>query len=182
MPDRHVRLPRSPTLFANDDPCYEQRVQRVTISIDEGLADALDRLLATHGYSSRSEGMRDLVRDAVRREEGIGDDHAHCAANLSYVYDRDTRALAERLSDMQHAHHDLVVSTHTVRLDHSHSFESILLKGHSGAVRAFASKLLAERGVRFGTLNLVPVEADDQHAHAEDHAHHGHLHLHPVRI
>ena len=156
-------------------------MQRVTISMDEQLASVFDQLLAERGYASRSEGMRDIVRDAVREWQDRADLHALCVANLSYVYDRDTRALAERLSDMQHANHDLVITTQSVRLDHRYSFESMLLRGTGEALREFASRLLAERGVTFGALNAVNVERGDQHVHADDRSHDRHSHLHPVR-
>ena len=154
-------------------------MQRVTISIDESLAETFDELLRERAYQSRSEGVRDLVRDAVERWRAERRDSAVCIANLSYIYSRQTRALAQRLSDMQHANHDLIVSTTQVRLDHEHSLESVLLKGATAKVRAFADLVRAERGVRFDSLNLVGVHADDHHHEPGDHTHHGHAHLHP---
>ena len=130
-------------------------MQRVTISIDESLAETFDRLLAAKGSSSRSEGVRDLVRAAVREWEGAADEHAQCVADLSYIYDRQTRALAQRLSEMQHANHDLIISTHLVRLDHRNSLESVLLRGEVGKVRAFAEQVKSERGVRFGSISAA---------------------------
>lgn len=154
-------------------------MQRVTISIDQGLAETFDRLLAEKKAASRSEGVRDLVREAVRGWRGIEDPIAQCVANLSYIYDRQTRALAQRLSEMQHANHDLVIATHLVRLDHRNSFESMFLKGAIGSVRALAERIGSERGVRFGKLNLISVDLDDGHDHPRDHSHAGHAHLHP---
>ena len=155
-------------------------MQRITISIDETLAAAFDQILQAKGANSRSEGVRDLVREAVRGwEEARDDGHAHCVASLSYIYDRETRVLAQRLSDMQHAHHDLIISTHIVRLDHRHSMESVFLRGPVATVRAFAEQVRAERGVRFGALNLVGVDHDDRHDHPHEHSHAGHAHLHP---
>lgn len=154
-------------------------MQRITVSIDERLAESLDGMLRARAYQSRSEGVRDIVRDAVERwrdEQGEG---AHCVAALSYIYNRQVRALADRLSGMQHADHDLVISTTLVRLDHEHSLESVLLRGPTAKVRAFADRVRAERGVRFGSINLVAVQPDDHHVHPHDHSHTGHAHLHP---
>jgi CopG family nickel-responsive transcriptional regulator len=154
-------------------------MQRVTISIDESLAGAFDELLSARAYQSRSEGVRDLVRDAVERWRSERRDSHGCVANLSYIYSRRTRALAQRLAEMQHADHDLIVSTTQVRLDHEHSLESVLLKGPTEKVRRFADQVRAERGVRFASMNLVAVEGDDHHASPDEHAHHGHAHLRP---
>lgn len=154
-------------------------MQRVTISLDEDLAAQFDELAAEQGYGSRSEAVRDLVRRSIadRRERMTPD--ADCVANLSYVYSHHTRALAQRLAEIGHAHHDLVVASFHVHLDHDHCLESVMLKGRTVAVRALADQIRAERGVRFGELNLVTVARHGQHAGAGTHAHGDHDHLTP---
>jgi CopG family nickel-responsive transcriptional regulator len=149
--------------------------------MDEALGATFERMLRARGYASRSEGVRDVVREAVCAWEGDQPSGEHCVANLSYIYDRRIRSLGERLSNLQHDHHDLVVSTTQVRLDHDHSFESVMLKGTAAAVRAFADRLRAERGVRFGALNLIAVDPDDHHPGEAPHSHSGHAHLSPRR-
>lgn len=130
-------------------------MQRVTISIDDDLAAEFDSLSQEQGYTSRSEAMRDLVRRAVdgRRLEQVGS--APCIANLSYVYDHHTRALAQRLTEIAHDHHQVIVSTTHVHLDHATCLESAILKGPTDEVRKLANVIQAERGVRFGAINLI---------------------------
>jgi len=155
-------------------------MQRVTVSLDDEIAVEFDELTKDQGYQSRSEAVRDLVRHAVdarRLETGVG---AHCVANLSYIYNHRTRALAQRLLDMQHEHHNLVVSTTHVILDHVSSFETMILKGPTGAVRALTDAIKTERGVRFGMVNLVSVDPNDDHDDVHDHRHHGLEHASPL--
>ncbi|EGD60929.1 nickel responsive regulator [Novosphingobium nitrogenifigens DSM 19370] len=154
-------------------------MQRITISIDEPLADALDAMAEARAYTSRSEAMRDLVRDGLERWRADHVEAAHCVAILSYVFDRRIRSLPQRLADMQHAAHDLVVSTTAVRLDHDNTLETVILRGSAQAVRHFADHVQAERGVRLSSLKMVQVEPGDAHEHPGDHHHHGHLHLTP---
>jgi CopG family nickel-responsive transcriptional regulator len=45
-------------------------------------------------------------------------------------------------------------------LDHDQRIETVLLKGAVREVRHFAQKIIAERGVRHGQLNLVSVESE----------------------
>lgn len=154
-------------------------MERFTISLDESLARQFDRLIAERGYSNRSEAVRDLIRAAIeddlRRDEPAG----HCVANLSYVYNHHERELAERLTALQHDHHDLTVAAMHSHLDHEHCLESVILKGETRSVRRFADALVAERGVRHGLLNLIALEAEHHHAHDE----HGqdHIHFRPAR-
>ncbi len=154
-------------------------MQRVTISLDEDLADAFDDLAKQQGYQNRSEAVRDLVRQAVEtsRLETVGG--VGCVANLSYIYDFRTRDIASRLSQIAHDNHDLVVSTVQVPLDHATCFASTIFKGRDTAVRALADAIRAERGVRFGKVNVISVEPNDHHENPADHHHHGHVHLTP---
>jgi len=154
-------------------------MERITMSMDESLAKDFDRLVADRGYASRSEAMRDLLRREVEAHRQGREAGAHCVANLSYVYNHHERKLAERMMDAQHRHHDLVVSTMHVHLDHEHCLESVVLKGPSLSVRAFADQTQAERGVRHGMLNLVTVTVSDSHYRIAPHRHPGHLHLIP---
>lgn len=154
-------------------------MERITMSIDEALAKEFDALIAARGYTSRSEAMRDLLRREIEANRGKKETRTQCVASLSYVYNHHVRDLAERLTSAQHAHHDLVVATMHVHLDHEHCLENVILKGPATAVRAFADSIGAERGVAHGQMNLVTVEAGDKHSRSSAHHHHGHLHLIP---
>ena len=156
-------------------------MQRVTVSLDEGLADAFDELSKVRGYQNRSEAVRDLMRLAVEARRVEKHESKYCVANLSFVFNHHERMLAERLTEAQHQHHDLVVSSTHVHLDHENCLESVMLKGPTPAVQAFADHIRAERGVRFGSLNLVSVSTSDQHSTLAPHRHKGHSHLSPQR-
>jgi CopG family transcriptional regulator, nickel-responsive regulator len=157
----------------------DQAMERITISVDEGLAKEFDALIARRGYASRSEAMRDLLRREVETNRSAYEPRSHCVANLSYVYNHHERELAERLTAAQHEHHDLVVSAMHVHLDHEHCLESVILKGSTATVKSFAHKLQAERGVRHGQLNLITVDIGDAHPATDAHRHRGHMHLIP---
>ena len=116
----------------------------------------------------------------MTQPDEVGARHSHCVANLSYIYSHRIRALASKLANFQHAHHDLIASTTLVHLDHDNSLESVMLKGRTDAVLAFADRVGAERGVRSTLINLVGVEPHDHHDHVDDHKHGGHAHLSPV--
>lgn len=156
-------------------------MQRMTMSLDEALADEFDELVKARGYQNRSEAVRDLMRQAIEARRLEKNVSKYCVANLSFIFNHHERALAERLTEVQHAHHDLVVSSTHVHLDHENCLESVMLKGATKSVRAFANQVRAERGVRFGNLNLVSVDTGDTHKGLGAHTHKGHSHLSPHR-
>lgn len=155
-------------------------MERITISLDEDLAREFDRLIEQRGYSNRSEAVRDLLRRHIEESRQQSGEGRHCVATLSYVYNHHERELAERLTELQHGHHDLTVATMHAHLDHDNCLESVILKGPTAAVRGFADALTAERGVRHGSLNVVSVEVDQgRHAHGyAPKGAKGHVHLH----
>jgi CopG family nickel-responsive transcriptional regulator len=62
-------------------------MQRITVTLDDELLVALDRLVAECGYQNRSEALRDLTRAGmVQLQENTADSPAAMAA-LAYVYD-----------------------------------------------------------------------------------------------
>jgi len=154
-------------------------MERITISLEHDLARDFDALIERRGYASRSEAMRDLLRRAIEDGRRAYELKSHCVANLSYVYDHHARDLAERLTSAQHQHHDLVVSTMHVHLDHANCLESVVLKGSVAAVKRLAEQTQSERGVRHVALNLVTVTHGDEHHARGAHRHRGHMHLIP---
>ena len=145
-------------------------MRRITISVNDDLADEFDRLLDQRGYQNRSEAFRDLVRGALEADRLASDSATHCVACVSYVYNHHERDLASRMTAAHHAHHDLSVSTMHVHLDHDHCLEAAILRGPTAAVKRFSQLLIAERGVRHGQVNLVPVQFGHPHAHHHDDA------------
>jgi len=151
-------------------------MDRFTISLDEHLATAFDALIKERGYSTRSEAVRDILRTHLQQNAEQRDVRGACVANLSYVYNHHERELAERLTSIQHAHHELTVATMHAHLDHEQCLETVMLKGSVKRVREFANEIIAERGVRHGVLNLVNVELSAAHTH--DGTTHRHLKPH----
>jgi len=152
-------------------------MQRITVAIDDELAEAIDRVIAARGYQNRSEAIRDLARAGMAElEERSPADHEGVAA-LVYVYDHEGRELAKRLTRSFHDHHDLSLATMHVHLDHESCMEVAILRGVMSDIRHFAEHVISERGVRHGRLVAVPVKVE-----AESHAHGGrgrpHLHTH----
>jgi CopG family nickel-responsive transcriptional regulator len=148
-------------------------MDRFTISLDEQLAAAFDQLIKERGYTTRSEAVRDILRGHLQQSADKRSTKGACVANLSYVYNHHERELSERLTRIQHAHHDLTVSTMHAHLDHDQCLETVMLKGPVQRVREFADEIIAERGVRHGALNLIHVDLTAAHTH--DGSTHRHL-------
>lgn len=150
-------------------------MQRVTLTLDDDLVTEIDQFMTRRGYQSRSEAVRDIVRAGLERShEGKDAGGASCVAALVYVYERDVRELAKRLADVRADHHDLMVATTSVDLDHRSCLEVALMRGPTDAVRHVGTHIVAERGVRHGKLVVVPVDVErvsHQHGPGRPHVH-----------
>jgi CopG family nickel-responsive transcriptional regulator len=141
-------------------------MQRTTITLDDDLMSRLDEFMAERAYANRSEAIRDLVRGGLEQRALEFDGAKQCLGAAIYVYDHEARDLASRLTRAAHDHHDLSLATLHVHLDHDSCMEVTVLRGAAHDVRHFADHVIAERGVRYGRLVLVPVdEATEFHSH-----------------
>lgn len=150
-------------------------MQRFTISLDDALAAQFDALIASAGYVNRSEAVRDLIRNRMDKDHLAPDASAWCVATINYVYDHHDRTVSERVQSLQHDHHDLVVTSLHTHLDHDHCLETVVLRGRTERVKALSQQLIALRGVRHGSVHLVPLHEGVPHTHDDaPTAAHGH--------
>jgi CopG family nickel-responsive transcriptional regulator len=126
-------------------------LSRIGIAVDSDLLRRFDRFIAKQGYDSRSEAFRDLIRDRlVSSATAAGD--AAVVGTVTLIYDHHTRLLPEKLTELQHDHHDVVISTTHAHLDHDTCLEVLIVKGKSKDVQTFADSLISTKGVQHGRL------------------------------
>lgn len=156
-------------------------MERFTISLDDPLAQEFDQMITRKGYGSRSEAVRDLIRQALETQQAVRYAAPYSVAVVSYVYNHHEKALADRLISARHAHHDLATSTMHAHLDHDHCLEAVFLQGRTAAVQQFAQQTIAQSGVRHGAINLIAAETEaGRHRHADVRGQ-PHSHLRPKR-
>ena len=60
-------------------------MKRLTMSLDDELADAFDALVRERGYENRSEAFRDLLRADLGEQRRRALPDGPCIATLSYL-------------------------------------------------------------------------------------------------
>ena len=104
---------------------------RFSVSLESELLERFDRYCRDGRFATRSEAIRQLLRQTLTRQ-AWADDAADAAATLTLVYDHHRTNLTEKLLELQHRHTDRVVSTMHVHLDHDNCLEVIVLRGLKG--------------------------------------------------
>lgn len=151
-------------------------LSRIGIAIDSDLLNRFDRSIQNSGYTNRSEAFRDLIRDRLVGER-TATPSAIVVGTVTLIYDHDAHGVGEKLTQLQHEHHDLVVSTSHAHLDHDSCLEVLIVHGKSDEVELFADRLIGLRGVQHGRLvKTVPAHALDtdkktarKHTHKHPH-------------
>jgi CopG family nickel-responsive transcriptional regulator len=132
---------------------------RFGISLDGGLLRKFDQLIRKKGYAARSEAIRDLIRNALVKEEWEAGT-AETAGTITLVYAHDTRELTDTLTELQHRHHHAIVSALHVHLDAHNCLEVLVVRGRGRELRRMADRLIGTRGVKHGTLTVATTGRD----------------------
>ena len=130
------------------------QVERIGVSLEKELLSAFDKLIAKQSYQSRSEAIRDLIRQQLSAEQ-IGNPQAQAVAAVCIVYDHHATRLAEKLIDLQHSHILQVISSLHVHLDEDDCLEVIVLRGRVGQIDRMGESILSMKGVKLGRVNLL---------------------------
>ena len=143
---------------------------RFSVSLESDLLEQFDHYVRDHKYATRSEAIRQLLRETLTTQ-GFAADAADSAATLTIVYDHHRQALMEKLLQLQHDHADLVVATMHVHLDHDLCLEVIALRGRATRLQKMAAELTGLKGIHLGKLVLA--RSAEQAAEGHEHLHDG---------
>src|SRR3974377_2212173 len=97
--------------------------------------------LSRVGYRNRSEAFRDLIRDRLVAER-TASPNATVVGTVTLIYDHHAHGVTEKLTEIQHANHELVVSTSHAHLDHDSCLEVLIVHGKSAQVESLASRMI----------------------------------------
>jgi len=128
-------------------------IERIGVSLENDLLAQFDRLIEQKGYATRSEAIRDLIRDAlVQRQWSQARSREEQVAVVTLVYDHDSSSLAQKLAHIQHENHKAVVSALHVHMDEHNCLEVLVLRGRARDVLKMGEGLISTKGVKHGKV------------------------------
>jgi CopG family nickel-responsive transcriptional regulator len=134
------------------------QIERIGVSLEKGLLAAFDVLIGQRGYPSRSEAIRDLIRQQISKER-LSDPKATAVAAVFLVYNHHATKLMEKLADLQHSHLLQTISSMHIHLAEHDCLEVIVLRGPAGEINKTAENLISLKGVKLGRVNLLATDA-----------------------
>jgi CopG family nickel-responsive transcriptional regulator len=140
-----------------------ETVTRFGVSLDSKLLRQFDSFIAEKGYENRSEALRDLIRDRLIGSLVVSE-NAMVVGTVTLIYNHHTRLLPEKLADLQHESHAIVISTLHAHLDHDNCLEVVMLRGKSKDVQKLADQLISTKGVQHGRLVMSSPDTTSHHS------------------
>lgn len=146
---------------------------RFSVSLEDDLLKQFDRFCKSHKFATRSEAIRQLLREKLTSTawEASAEE---VAASLTLIYDHHRSNLTNRMIEIQHAHGNHVVSTLHVHISHDLCMELIALRGPAHALQHLAAELSGLKGIQQAQLVVIKAEPrarSHKHGHAMTHGH-----------
>ena len=132
-------------------------IVRFSVSLEEDLLRSFDRYCAEERYATRSEAIRQLLREKLTHrawQSGAED----VAGTLTLVYDHHRAQLRDKLLEVQHAHTETIVATLHAHLAHDLCLEVIVLRGPASTLGKIAAELSGLKGILKGELVIASVQ------------------------
>jgi len=135
-------------------------ITRFGVSIPSDLIQSFDSYIRKRRYKSRSEAIRDLIRERLVAQEWEEEQaDIPVIGVITYVYEHHRRELAGSILDIQHAFLNAVVVTQHVHLDHHNCLEIAIVRGRPQDLRDLSDRLKALKGVKHCTLTMTTTGA-----------------------
>ncbi len=133
-----------------------EKIMRVSLTLPQDLLDKLDRSLKAQGYASRSEAVRDALRDFLASYKWRQELKGELVGVMVLVYEHDVRGLTDALIDIQHSSRGIMSTVQHVHLDTKNCLETSVVSGPAAEIRKLVDRLGALRGVK--QAKLVTIE------------------------
>lgn len=131
-----------------------EKITRFGVSIKPELLDKFDKIIKKKGYNNRSEAIRDIIRKSIVKEDTIPP-NSEAIGTLTMIYNHHEGTLKNKLLDLQHKHHNEILSTTHIHVDHHNCLEVLVLKGKTGEIKKLADNITALKGIKHGELVIT---------------------------
>lgn len=129
------------------------RTVRFGVSADSRLLEKFDGMILEKSYATRSEAIRDLIRDRLV-EYAWTKNNDDVVGTITFVYNHESKELTEKLTEIQHRHHGIIISALHVHLDDHNCLEVLVVRGKSQTVKEISDLLIGAKGVKHGKLTM----------------------------
>jgi CopG family nickel-responsive transcriptional regulator len=156
----------------------------VSVSMPESLLERIDEFADEHGYTGRSEVVREASRNLLGEFQDKQLEGRELMGVVTVLFDYDTTSVEERMMQLRHEHESLVASNFHSHVGGHRCMELFVLEGSLEDISVFVGKIRATQGTLNIDYSVIPVDDfgvpggdggdaanghhDGEHGHAED--------------
>jgi len=133
----------------------------VSVSMPEELLERIDTFSEEHGYTGRSEVIREAARNLLGEFEDRRLEDRDLMAVVTVLFEYETTSVEERMMQLRHEHEGLVASNFHSHVGEHHCMELFVLEGTLEEVSAFVGKIRATRDTLTVDYSVTPVDGFD---------------------
>jgi CopG family nickel-responsive transcriptional regulator len=129
----------------------------VSISLTAELLKELDEFMNRKGYSSRSEAIRDAVRDILSEYELSRFEKGKVTSTITVISEHEKHDVDERLTRLRHEHDQIISGNMHIHLGKTYCLEIFITEGQVEEVLDFIGRIRAMRGIQQVKYTIVPL-------------------------
>jgi len=133
----------------------------ISISLTSRLLRQLDNFMQERGYSSRSEAIRDAVRDSLSEFELSRFREKMVTATITVVSRHERHDVDEKLMRLRHEHDEIVSANMHIHLEGNYCLEIFITEGNTEDILNFIGRIRAIRGVQQVKYTMVPITVSE---------------------
>ncbi|MFC6835306.1 nickel-responsive transcriptional regulator NikR [Halomarina ordinaria] len=130
----------------------------VSVSMPDSLLERLDEFAEEHGYTGRSEVVREAARNLLGEFEDKRLEERRLMAVVTVLFNYETTAVEERMMHLRHEHETLVASNVHNHVGDHYCMELFILEGSLQEISTFVGKIRATQDTLTVDYSVIPVD------------------------
>ncbi|MFC6826603.1 MULTISPECIES: CopG family ribbon-helix-helix protein [Halopelagius] len=130
----------------------------VSVSMPEELLERIDSFAGEHGYTGRSEVVREAARNLLGEFEDKRLEDRELMAVVTVIFDFETTAVEEKMMKLRHEYEGLVASNFHNHVGNHYCMELFVLEGELEDISNFVGRIRATKDTLSVDYSVMPVD------------------------
>jgi len=131
---------------------------RISLTLPSSMANHLDGIVDDWEYDSRSEAIRDSLRDFFTTYQWESGDQARYYGTIVISYEHQVAGIADALQSVQHEMASIITSVQHIHFSHDACMETLIVDGVGSEITELANRLRALSGVQHVKVIIVTTD------------------------
>lgn len=130
----------------------------VSVSMPDELLERIDSFADDHGYTGRSEVLREAARNLLGEFEDKRLEDRELMGIVTVLFNYENTTVEERMMQLRHQHEELVTSNLHSHVGRGNCMELFVLEGTLEDISTFVGKIRATKDTLTVDYSVLPVD------------------------